>query len=131
MRCPCLGTFLFPLRHRSIAHHGGASPNEVVFAQPKEVGYDVGLWEKSHSCPYNHCLLIVAVSRCFAEEQPRESELQGGGVPIGHLPGDVQEDAVSLLVRVVQRAVRHEEEVLRSQIERVRRGGGNCGTYLL
>lgn len=30
MRCPCLGTFPFPLRHRSVAHCGGALPNEVV-----------------------------------------------------------------------------------------------------
>ena len=45
--------------------------------------------------------LIVAIGRCFAEEQPRESELQGGGVAIDHLLGDVQEDAVVVFVRVV------------------------------
>ena len=75
--------------------------------------------------------LIIVICGIIAEEQPRESELQGGGVTIDHLFWNVQEDAVILLVRVVQRAVRHEEEVLRSQIERVRRGGGNCSTYLL
>lgn len=112
MRCPCLGTFLFLLRYRSVALYSGASYNEPVLAQPIEVGYDIGLWVRSHSCPYNHCLLNVAIRSCFAEEQSRESELQGGSVPIGHLPGDVQEDAVALLVRVVQRAIRHKEEVL-------------------
>jgi|GEM_PF-2464393 len=30
MRCPCLGTFIFPLRHWSIARHSGALPKEVV-----------------------------------------------------------------------------------------------------
>lgn len=45
--------------------------------------------------------LIVAVRRRFAEEQSRESELQGGGVAIDHLSGNVQEDASALLVRVV------------------------------
>ena len=76
-------------------------------------------------------LLIVAVSRCFAEKQSRESELQGGGVTIDHLSGNVQEDTVPLFVRVVQRAVRHEEEVLRGQVERVRGGGGDGGADLL
>ena len=130
-RCPCLDTFLFLPRHRSVAHHGGASPNEVVLAQPIEVGYDIGLWVGSHNCPYNDCLLIIAVRRRFAEEQSREGELHGGGVAINHLPRDVQEDAVALLVRVIQRSVRHEEEVLRSQPESVRGGGGDGGADLL
>ena len=45
--------------------------------------------------------LNIAVGRRFAEEQPRESELQGGSVAIDHLCGDVQKDAVSLFIRVV------------------------------
>ena len=57
------------------------------------------------------CFSIVAVCRSVAEEQSCKGKLQGCGVPIDHLPGDVQEDAVSLLVRVIQRTVRHEEEV--------------------
>lgn len=37
-----MGTFLFLLRHRSVAHYNGASPEEVVLAQPIEAG--VGVW---------------------------------------------------------------------------------------
>lgn len=75
--------------------------------------------------------LQVAVCRPIAEEQSRECELQGGGVTIDHLPGDVQEDAVVVLVRVVQRTVRHQEEVFRGQPERVRGGGGDVRADLL
>lgn len=95
------GTFLFLLRYRSVALYSGASYNEPVLAQPIEVGYDIGLWVRSHSCPYNHCLLNVAIRSCFAEEQSRESELQSGGVAIDHLSGNVQEDAVLFFVHVL------------------------------
>ena len=57
-------------------------------------------------------LLVVTVRRPVTEEQPRERELLRGGVPIDHLPGDVQEDVVALFVLVIQGAVRHEEEIL-------------------
>lgn len=101
MRCPCLGTFLFLLRYRSVALYSGASYNEPVLAQPIEVGYDIGLWVRSHSCPYNHCLLNVAIRRRFAEEESRECELKGGSVAIDHLFWNVQEDAVVLFVRII------------------------------
>lgn len=137
MRCPCVGTFLFPPRHRSVAHHGGALFNEVVLAQTLQVR-DIGFYVNCffHVSPFRSAarmrlLLIVAVSHCFAEEEPREGELHGGGVAIDHLPGDVQEDAVALLVRVVQRPVRHEEEVLRGKSERICRDGGDGSADLL
>ena len=63
--------------------------------------------------------LIVAVCRSFAVEQSRKGELPRSTVTKDQLPGDVQEDAVALLVRVVQRAVRHVKEVLRGQVKRV------------
>ena len=137
MRCPCLGTFLFSLRHRSVAHHSGALPNEVVLPKPLQVrGSFFYVDYLFHVSPFRSAarmrlLLIVAVSHCFAEEEPREGELHGGGVAIDHLPGDVQEDAVALLVRVVQRPVRHEEEVLRGKSERICRDGGDGSADLL
>ena len=137
MRCPCLGTFLFLPRHRSVAHHGGASPNEVVLAQPLQVrGFAFYVNYFFHVSPFRSAarmrlLLIVAVCRRFAEEQTRESELQSGGVTIDHLFWNVQEDAVILFVRVVQRAIRHEEEVLRCQIKCVCCGSRNFCTNLL
>jgi len=76
-------------------------------------------------------LLIVAIGRRFAEEQSCEGELQGGGVAIDHLLGDVQEDAVVVFVRVVQRTVRHEEEVFRGQAEGVRGCGSDGSADLL
>ena len=106
MRCPCLGTFLFPLRHRSVAHHAGASPNEVVLPKPLQVrGSFFYVHYLFHVSPFRSAarmrlLLIVAVSRSFAEEEPREGELQGGGVTIDHLFWNVQEDAVILFVRI-------------------------------
>ena len=63
--------------------------------------------------------LIIPIRRPTAEEQPRKGELPGGAVSIYQLFGNVQEDVVALLVRVVQRAVRHQEEVLRGQVKRV------------
>ena len=115
----------------------GTRISQVIFAQPLQVR-GVGFYVNCffHVSPFRSAarkrlLLIVAVCRRFAEEQSREGELQGGGVAIDHLPGDVQEDAVALLVRVIQRSVRHEEEVLRSQPEGVRRGGGDGGADLL
>ena len=75
--------------------------------------------------------LIVTVRRRAAVEQPRERELLRGGVPIDHLPGNVQENVAPFLVHVFQGAVRHEEEIQRSQSESVRGCGGDGGTYLL
>ena len=60
---------------------------------------------------YSVNTLIVAERRRTAVEQPRERELQGGGVPIDHLPGNVQENVAPFLVHVFQGAVRHEEEI--------------------
>lgn len=70
-------------------------------------------WRKK-AYELNHIVLSVVAIRCaVAVEQPREGELPRGAVTIDQLRGNVQEDAVALLVRVVQRAVRHQEEVLR------------------
>ena len=69
--------------------------------------------------------LIVTVCRCITEEQSRKGELLGGGVPIYQLPRNVQENAIVILVRVVQRTIGHEEEVLRGQPEGVSGGGGD------
>ena len=80
---------------------------------------------------YKSKSLKIAVSRCFAEEQPRERELLRDAVPIDQLRRNVQEDAPAFLVRVVQRAVWHEEKVLRGQTEGVRGGGGHGGGDLV
>ena len=55
--------------------------------------------------------LVVAVRRPVAEEQSRECKLQGGGVPIDHLPGNVQEDVDPFLIHVIQGTAWHEEEI--------------------
>ena len=84
MRCPCLGTFLFLLRYRSVALYSGALPNEFVLPQPLQVrGIDFYVHYLFHVSPFRSAarmrlLLIVAVCRRFAEEQSRECELQGG-----------------------------------------------------
>ena len=133
MRCPCMGTFLFLLRYRSVAHHSGASPNEVVLPKPLQVrGFGFYVHNLTHVFLFRPTarmrrLLIVAVRRRVAEEQPRERELLRDAVPIDLLRRNVQEDAVVVLVRVVQRTVRHHEEVLRGQTERVRGGGRDVG----
>ena len=86
MRCPCLGTLLFPLRYRSVAHHSGASPNEVVLPQPLQVR-DVAFYvhypfhiSLFHSTARMRLLLIVAVFRLIAEKQSREGETVGDAV---------------------------------------------------
>lgn len=76
-------------------------------------------------------MLIVTIFRDIREEQPREGELLRGGVPDDQLRRDVEENPVVVLVRVVQRAVRHQEEVLRGQPERVRGGGGDIAAVLI
>ena len=76
-------------------------------------------------------VLIILVRRRVAEEESGEGKLEGGGVAIDHLAGDVQVVVVVLIVRVVQRTVRHKEEVLRGEVERVGRDGIDGVTRLL
>ena len=75
--------------------------------------------------------LIIAVRRPVTEEQPRERELLRGGVAEDQLTRNVQEYSVVMLIRVVQRTVRHEEEILRGQSERVRGRGGDVSAGLV
>ena len=44
---------------------------------------------------------IILVRRRVAEEESGEGELEGGGVAIDHLAGDVQIDGVALVVHIV------------------------------
>ena len=74
--------------------------------------------------------LIVTVYCSVAERQPRERELQGGSVPIDRLRRDVQEEVVPFLILIIQRAIRHKEEVPRGQTERVCGRGGDNGAGL-
>ncbi len=76
-------------------------------------------------------LLVICILRRFTEKQPRERELLRDAVPIDLLRRNVQEDAVVVLVCVVQRTVRHHEEVLRGQTERVRGGGSKVSSDLI
>ena len=70
-------------------------------------------------------LLFVRVFRIIREEQPREGELLRGRVTIDQLRRDVEENPVVVLVRVVQRTVRHHEEIFRGQPESVRGGSSD------
>lgn len=75
-----MGTFLFLLRYRSVALCSGASPSEVVLAQPLQVrGFGFYVHNLTHVFLFRptarmRLLLIVAVCRSFAEEQSSESE---------------------------------------------------------
>ncbi len=74
---------------------------------------------------------LVRVQLFFGDGQAGEGELEGGGVAPDQLRGDVEEDAVVVLVRVVERARRHVEEVLRGQPEGVHsRGHQVCADLL-
>ena len=76
--------------------------------------------------------LIITILRRIRDKQPRERELPCDGITIHHLLRNVQIDAIVVLVGVkVQRTIRHKEEVFRSKIERVCRGGSDGGTCLL
>jgi len=73
---------------------------------------------------------IVRVFRHRGEKQPSECELLRDAVPIDQLLRYVQINSVVVLVRVVQRAIRHIEEVVCGQTECVRGGGGDGGADL-
>lgn len=82
--------------------------------------------ETFYFLPITFCILLykvvslqIAVCRLAAEKQPCESELQGGGVAIDQLSGNVQVGVQTRLIHIVQRTVRHQEEVPRGEIERV------------
>ena len=76
-------------------------------------------------------LSLVRVQLFFGDGQACEGKLQGGSVAEDQLGGDVQIDAVVVPVRVVERARRHVEEVLRSEATRVQRGHGVAALHLL
>ena len=74
--------------------------------------------------------LKVIILRLVGIEQPREGELQGGGVALHQLRRDVEVRIVAALTRA-QRPRRHVEEILAGQPERVRGRGRDGCTYLL
>ena len=76
-------------------------------------------------------LSIVFKLRFLGDGQAGEGELAGGGVAVNQLRGDVEEDAVVILVHIVERARRHVEEVLRGQPEGVHRRGHQVRADLL
>ena len=74
---------------------------------------------------------IILIQRSRCDGQAGEGELEGGVVAVNHLRGDVKEDAVVVLVHIVERARRHVEEVLRGQPEGVYRRGHQVRADLL
>ena len=68
--------------------------------------------------------LKVIILRLVGIEQPREGELEGGGVSLHQLRGDVEVGIVPTLARD-QRTCRHVEEILAGQPERVRGDGAD------
>ncbi len=76
-------------------------------------------------------MLIVRIQWRGRKRQPRERKLQRGGVTPDQLFRNVQVDAIVVLVCVVQRTVRHQEEVVRSEVEGVRGRRGHKRARLL
>ena len=66
--------------------------------------------------------LKVIIRRFAGVKQPREGELEGGGVALHQLRGDVEVSIVPTLARA-QRPRRHVEKVKARQLERVRGRG--------
>ncbi len=82
-----------------------------------------------HFNAYPLSIILIQRSRC--DGQAGEGELEGGGVAVNQLRGDVEEDAVVVLVHIVERARRHVEEVFRGQPEGVHRRGHQVCADLL
>ena len=76
-------------------------------------------------------LSLITIQRRLGDGESCEGELEGGGVAPDQLRVDVEEDAVVVPVRVVERARRHVEEVLRGQPEGVHRRGHQVCADLL
>ena len=75
--------------------------------------------------------ILIVIIRWFASvEQPSEGELEGGGVALHQLRGDVEVSIVPTLARA-QRPRRHVEEIFARQPERVRGRGCDVRAYLL
>ena len=74
--------------------------------------------------------LKVIIRRFSGVEQPSEGELEGGGVALHQLRGDVEVGIVPTLARA-QRPRRHVEKVKARQPERVRCRGRDGRAYLL
>ena len=72
--------------------------------------------------------LIVIIFRLVGVEQPREGELECGGVALNQLRGDVEVGVVPTITRA-QRPRRHVEKVKARQPERVRGRGRDGRAY--
>ena len=74
--------------------------------------------------------LKVIIRRFAGVKQPGEGELEGGGVALHQLRGDVEVRIVAALARA-QRPRRHVEEIFARQPERVRGRGRDGRAHLL
>ena len=74
--------------------------------------------------------LKVIIRRFSGVEQPCEGELEGGGVALHQLRGDVEVGVVPTITRA-QRPRRHVEEIFARQPERVRGRGRDVRANLL
>ena len=74
--------------------------------------------------------LKVIIRRFSGVKQPREGELEGGGVALNQLRGDVEVSIVPTLARA-QRTCRHVEKVKARQSERVCGRGCDDSAYCI